>query len=295
MIAFLRELWIRLLRDDCAGMAAEIAYHWMLALIPVLIFLFSLFGILSSQTDLFNLILENLHRIAPEAAFTLLRETLTGLTRDSSGGLAIISFLAALWTGSNGAVVIEKALNRAYRKGGCRRRSFWQQRLVALFSVLGIGLILLVSANLVVFGRMLINIVEQWWQPPGAILAWLKILRWLMSIGGLLAVSLFIYTVGPERKEMRSWKTIWPGAVAFSTLWICISLLFGAYVTNFSSYNQLYGSMGAIMVLMVWIYFTSYSLLIGAEVNALCWRYEIRSLQNKAAKHPKPSQYRRFY
>ncbi|HEY9746966.1 MAG TPA: YhjD/YihY/BrkB family envelope integrity protein, partial [Oculatellaceae cyanobacterium] len=80
---FLRELWLRLLRNDCAGLAAEIAYHWMLALIPALIFLFSLFGMLTSRPDLFNLVLENLHRIVPEDAFSLVRNTFEDLTQGS--------------------------------------------------------------------------------------------------------------------------------------------------------------------------------------------------------------------
>lgn len=286
---FIRELWLRLLRDDCAGLSAEIAYHWMLALIPVLIFLFSLFGIVTSEPYLFNQILENLHRFVPAEAFSLLYGTLSELTRDSSSGLAIVSFVAALWTGSNGAMVIEKALNRAYSKSG-RRRSFWKQRIVAVISILGVGLILLVSANLVVFGKMLIMAVERWWQPEGWVLLWLQVLRWLMPIGGLLAVSLFIYTVVPERKG--GWQTIWPGASAFVLLWILVSLLFGQYVTNLSSYNKVYGSMGTIIVLMVWLYLTSYALLIGGEINALLWRREIRKKQLQPAK---PSQYRRFY
>jgi membrane protein len=105
---------------------------------------------------------------------------------------------------------------------------------------------------------------------------------------GLLAVSVFIYTVVPERRG--SWKTIWPGACAFVMIWILISLLFGEYVTNLSSYNKVYGSMGTIIVLMVWLYLTSYALLIGGELNALLWRSEMR--RNKLL--IKPPQYRRF-
>lgn len=288
---FIRELWLRLIRDDCAGMAAEIAYHWMLALIPVLIFLFSLFGMVTSRPELFTQVLDVLHRFIPHQAFSLVAESLTDLTRDSSSGLAVVSFLAALWSASNGALVVEKALNRAYSKSA-RRRNFWRQRLVAVLSVLGVGLILLVATNLVVFGKMLINAVEHWYRPAGWVLGWLKVLRWLMPVGGLLAVSLFIYTVGPERKEQRAWNTVWPGALAFVLLWMLTSSLFGEYVTNLGSYNKVYGSMGAIIVLMVWLYLTSYAFLIGSEINALLWRYERRGRQNRTAK---TSQYRRFY
>jgi membrane protein len=287
---YVRELWLRLMRDDCAGMAAEIAYHWVLAIIPVLIFLFSLFGIVTSRPELFIQVLEVLRRIIPEEAFSLVANTLAELTRDSNSSLAIVSFLAALWTASNGALVVEKALNRAYSKSG-RRRNFWRQRMVAIFSVLGVGLIILVATNLVVFGKMLIAFIEHWFRPPVWILAWMTVLRWLMSVGGLLAVSLFIYTIGPERKEQRAWKTIWPGALTFVALWIFTSLLFGEYVTNLGSYNKVYGSMGAIVVLMVWLYLTSFALLVGGEVNAMIWRHTI----GRKHRPGKPSQYRRFY
>ncbi|HEY9746062.1 MAG TPA: YihY/virulence factor BrkB family protein, partial [Oculatellaceae cyanobacterium] len=204
--------------------------------------------------------------------------------------LAVASFVAALWTGSNGALVIEKALNRAYRKSG-RRRNFWRQRLVALLSILGVGLILLVSTNLVVFGKMLIAAAEHWWRPAGWVLGWLKVLRWLMPMGGLFAVSLFIYTVGPECKQQRVWRTIWPGAATFVALWWLVSWLFGEYVSSLAHYNKVYGSMGTIVVLMVWLYLTSYALLVGGEVNALLWQKTLR--RNRAL--GKPSQYRRFY
>ncbi len=263
----LGDLWKDIRHDDCPGLAAEMAFNWMLALMPCLVFLFSLFGIITSQQALFQRMLAYFHRMVPGDAYGLVQDTLTELVRNSSGELATISLLGALWISSNGALVIEKALNRAY---GCteRRRNFWQQRLVALLIMLGMGLILLVFSNLLVFGELLISMIAHWLHPPSWILSGLNALRWLVLIGGFMTISMWIYSIAPESQLFSAWKRTWPGAVVFVTLWALVSLLFSAYVTNMGNYDNVYGPMGAIIILMIWLYLTSYALLIGGEVNA---------------------------
>jgi membrane protein len=213
----------------------------------------------------------NLHRLIPGDAFDLIQASLSELTRDSSGSLAIISFLGALWTASNGAITVEKAVNRANH---CQeiKRTFWQQRAVALLIVIGLGFLLFVCANLIVFGGLIFDAIQNFLRWPAWMLTLFSFLRWSIPIAGLVLISGFIYWVAPEPLEdkERAKKSVWPGALTFVGVWIVISIGFSLYVSNMGDYNKIYGPMGAIVILMIWLYLTSLALIIGGEVNALC-------------------------
>jgi membrane protein len=269
---FIKTLWNKTVQNDFAGLAAEMAYNWMMALIPILIFLFSLFGMFGTKTDLFGQLMSNLRHVAPPDAYRIMLGTITELTADSSGGLALVALLGALWTSSNGAMVVEKALNRAYQ---CKdeTRNFLVQRITALVIVAGMGIILLLCSNLIMFGGSIIDAVEHYFRPGGWMIRLLDVLRWVLPMASLVVVSMFIYAIAPNIRPHRSWFSAWlrswPGALVFVILWVAISSLFSIYVSNMANYNRVYGSMGAIIVLMFWLYLTSYALLIGGQINAL--------------------------
>jgi membrane protein len=267
---FLKQLMGRLGEDDSAGLAAEMSYNWMLALLPTLIFIFTLFGMFGIHTDLFAQILGNLQRLIPNDAFDLIQASLSELTRDSSGSLALVSFLGALWTASNGAITVEKALNRANH---CIeiKRTFWQQRIIALLIVIGLAILLFVCANLIVFGGLMIDAIQDFLRWPEWMLRLFGFLRWSIPIAGLVLISGFIYWIAPEPLEgrERERKSVWPGALTFVGVWILISIAFSLYVSNMGNYNKIYGPMGAIVILMIWLYLTSFALILGGEVNAL--------------------------
>ena len=269
---FVTELGMKLAADDCAGLAAEMTYNWMLSLMPSLIFLFSVFGMFGSQPDVLRRILTLLNRLIPREAFTLVQASLEELTKDSSGGLAIAGLIGSLWAASNGAAALEKALSRAH---GVRvpKRSIWKQRLVAVLIVLGLAVIMLICTNLIVFGEVIISMVQHAVYLPEQVLQWFGLVRWVLPIASLILISLFIYNIAPESDEsVNTPKTVWPGAITFVVLWIVVSVLFSMYVTNLGNFNHIYGPMGAIIVLMIWLYLSSYALLIGGSINALIAR-----------------------
>ncbi|MCE3235537.1 MAG: Membrane protein-like protein [Vampirovibrio sp.] len=269
---FLKHLWARIQEDDIAGLSAEMTYNWMLALVPTLIFVFALFGMFGVQSNLFGELLVHLQKLVPHDAFALIQASLQELTKDSNGSLAIISFLGALWTASNGAVTLEKAINRASR---CTEihRSFWMQRAVALLLVIGLGILLFVCANLIVFGEIIFNTIQRYIYLPSWTGLVFSLIRWTIPIAGLILISAFIYYVAPdywpESKRKESKKHIWRGSLTFVSLWIIVSWLFSLYVTNMGNYNKIYGPMGAIVILLIWLYLTSFSLLCGSEVNGI--------------------------
>lgn len=268
LVGFLKRLGLKISSDDCMGLAAEMAYNWMLSLLPGLIFLFTLFGMVNSQQASFYRVLTILRRLVPKDAYSLVQASLDALIQESNGGLAILSLLAALWTVSNGAVTVEKALNRFY-KIEPKFNDFWKERLSAIIIVIGISVLMLVSTNLIVFGEAIHQFLGQVLHFPETWLNWIRLLRWTLPIFSLFVMSWFVYAIVPRTLGRRFWRNMWPGAMTFVPLWILISLLFGTYVSNMGNYGKIYGPMGAIVILMIWLYLTSLALLIGGEVNAL--------------------------
>ncbi|HEY9687320.1 MAG TPA: YihY/virulence factor BrkB family protein [Coleofasciculaceae cyanobacterium] len=265
---FLKALLARIGQNDFPGLSAEMAYNWMMALLPLLVFLFTLFGLFAGQGDEFHQIMENLRRLVPQDAYALVADTLEDLTSNSSTELAIIGFLGTLWASSNGAMVVIKGLDRAYR---CteENRNVILQRTIALGIVVGMGLILLVGSNLLVFGGMIISVIEARFSPDGLVVFLLEVVRWVLPLAGLIPVSMFIYIITPNRPKRGAWKEVWPGALTFVGLWVIISWLFSLYVSNMANYSKVYGSMGAIVILLFWLYLSSFALLIGGQVNAM--------------------------
>lgn len=243
-------------------------YNWMLSLLPMLIFVFTLFGLMNAQPELFDQMLRVLRRLAPGEAFVLLEASLQALIKDSSGGLALVSLLASLWTASNGAVTVEKAFGRFYDIP-LRRPPFWQQRLLAMLVILGLAFIVLICANLVIFGEVILQVMKKGLVFPIQSLDLFSTLRWVLPIFSLLFISWFVYSVTPRPLGRESWKVMWPGALVFVPLWILFSVLFSQYVNNMGNFSKIYGPMGAITILMIWLYLTSFALLVGGEVNAL--------------------------
>jgi len=266
----LKELWRCLNRDDAAGLAAEMTYNWMLSLIPALIFIFAIFGMFGVKSDLFGQLMNRLYIVAPRDAYSLVLASLQELTRDSNGGVAVLSLLGAVWTASNGINSAEKALNRAFQ---CveKRRGLVRHALVGVGAVVGLGLVMFVSSNLIVFGDVIFNFIQQNFYIPTEAVFLFGLLRWGIAIGGLVLIMSFIYWLLPDVRSARlSFRErVLPGTLVFVPLWLLISWLFSLYVTNFAHYNKIYGSMGAIIVLMIWLYLTSYTLIIGGEVNAI--------------------------
>lgn len=265
---FFAQLGERVVRHDCPGLAAEMTYNWMLALLPMLIFVFTLFGILNAQPELFSQVLKVLRRLIPGEAFSLVQVSLQALIKDSSGGLALVSLVASLWTASNGAVTLEKAFSRFYNMD-LPTVSFWKQRILAMLVILGLSFLVLICANLVIFGEVILQILRAGLNIPITSLDLFSLLRWVLPISSLLAISWFVYSVAPRPLGSQSWKSMWPGALVFVPLWILCSVLFSQYVNNMGNYSKVYGPMGAIIVLMIWLYLTSFALLIGGEVNAM--------------------------
>jgi membrane protein len=202
--------------------------------------------------------------VAPAEISSLITEQLQKLTESEDGGILTVGFLVALWSSSAATVSVVDALNRAYDID--EARPWWKVRLTAIALTLALALTLIVATVLVLAGPAAADwlAARTGW---GAPFEWgWKILQWPLVVA-LVAVGLGLLNYfGPDAEQ--DWEWITPGALLSSLLWLLTSLAFKLYVANFGSYNETYGSLGAVIVLMLWLYLSGVAILTGAEMNA---------------------------
>jgi len=273
-----KRVWAEVQGDNVFGRAAELSYYFLLALFPFLIFLTSIIGfVLGSGTGTRHALFEYLARIMPPSAFQLIANTMTEVSTASGGGKLSFGILAALWAASNGLGAITESLNTAYDLK--ESRPWWKQRLTAIgltsaLSVFIIGALILVVAG----GRIAEWLAATYGFGPVFPLAW-KIIQWPAVLACMTFAFALIYYFAPDFRK-QSWQWLTPGSVIGVALWLLVSLGFRVYLHFFNSYSATYGSLGAVIVLMLWLYLTGAAVLIGGEVNS--------EIENAAAKQGEP-------
>jgi membrane protein len=249
--------------DDCLGKAAQLSYAFLFALFPFLLFLTTLLGYLPVP-NLMEQIIALLAAVLPGDALHLIQDNIRTLVTTQHGGLLSFGIFAALWTAASAIRVIIETVNRAY--GVQDGRPFWKVWGIALLFTIGLPLFMLVSMSLVVFGPQ----IGGWMAAQiglGALFQGLwNVLRWLVSLVLLLVAMAPVYAWAPD--VAHAWRWITPGAVFAILATLLTSLGFSYYVTHFGSYDATYGSIGAVIVLLTWMYLTGLFLLVGGEINA---------------------------
>lgn len=268
--------------DNGLGLAAQLAYYFFLALFPALLFFIALTGAIASP-DLISRVIDMMSGTAPPAVIDIVRQQLTSLMQGSHGGLMTFGVLAALWSSSAAMVAVIDALNRAYDVEDAR--PWWRQRLTAILLTIGVAVFILVSIVLVVAGpelagsiagRLGLGTAFEW--------GW-KILQWpIVFLLVALAIGL-IYYFAPDVDQDFVFLT--PGSLLATVLWLVGSLGFRFYVVNFGSYNETYGTLGGVMVLLLWLYISGLVIVVGAEMNA---EIEHASAHGKAPGEKRPGE-----
>ncbi len=249
--------------DDVPGLAAQLSYYFFLALFPALLCLLALasFFPLSDVTDDVG---RALGPFVSSQVLSLIQEQMRRLANSANGGLLTVGGVGALWTSSAALVSIVGALNRAcgVREG----RPWWKVRLVAMALTLGVVLLILVALSLVLVGP----VVAQWlgritgWGVPFE-WAWFA-LQWpLVFLFAATGIGL-VYYFGPDTHQRWAW--IAPGAVGASLLWLLASIAFKLYVVRFTDFEASYGTVGGVIVVLLWFYLSGVAVLAGAELNA---------------------------
>ena len=248
------------------GRASELAFDFLFALFPLLLFMLALIGVFTSQrADLQGDLLAYFADFLPPTAFTLLNATATELAANTGNGKLTLGILLALWFASGGVSSMISALNLAY--GANERRSWLKIRAIALCLTLLISILLLAALLLVLIsGHALDWLGVKLGLTPEIVALW-KTLQWPAAIAFVILSYALIYYFGPHL-ENRRWRWITPGSTFGVLLWLAASLGLRIYLHFFNSYTATYGSLGAVMILLVWLYVTGFAFLIGGEINA---------------------------
>ncbi|OWA34517.1 ribonuclease [Saccharibacillus sp. O16] len=253
-------LYIRIRDDEVSGIGAQLAYYLLLSFFPFLIFLVTLVGYVDLSI---NEMMDLARQIVPGAAMDTV-ENILGEVTQGNGTLLSIGMIATLWTASRGINAVIKGLNKAYDVEETRK--FWQIRLVSLLSTLVLGVVLLVSILLLVFGRWIGDQLNRLLSyPPGFERTW-DLLQYATPLVVLIAVFTALYWIAPNR-QIKIREAV-PGAIFATVGWLVTSLAFSFYVNNFSTFTKTYGSLGGIIILLTWLYLSSIIVMVGGEINA---------------------------
>ena len=263
VVQLARRVWHEIGDDEVADRAAALAYYFLFALFPALLFLTVLLGMLPIPNLMDNL-MEYVSRALPPDAASIMQKTLREIIRGARGGLLSIGVLGALWAASNGIASIMTALNVVYDVP--EARPFWKRKALALGLTLLFSAFILTALVLMVFGPKLGETIAGW-VGLGAVftLVWNVVSIPVVVLLSSVAIAL-IYYLAPAVEQKFRWVT--PGSALAVVLWLAMSAGLRWYVVHFANYNATYGSLGGAILLMLWLYLSGVALLIGAEVNA---------------------------
>ena len=200
----------------------------------------------------------------PSAAITLVHTTLDEISAARGGGKLSLGLLAALWAASNGMGAISETLNIAYDVK--ETRSWWKVRLVSVLLTIALAVLIICALAIILYGGTIGDAVAARYGFSNVFRIVWRILQWPIALIFVLATFNLIYNFAPNlRSSERKWWT--PGAMVGVALWLLVSFGFRAYLHYFNTYSLTYGSLGALIVLMLWFYFTGLAILVGGEVN----------------------------
>lgn len=273
-----KRVWHEMNADDVWGRAAQLSYYFLLALFPLLLVMMALLGIFADQgTELRRNLIGYLAEVMPSSAGELVKSTVEELSNSSGAGKISFGLLATMWAASNGMGAISETLNTAYNVK--ETRPYWKTRLVAIGLTASLALLIVSALALLLYGFQIADGIAAWAGLSDAFKITWKIVQWPLILFFILLGFNLIYYFAPDLKK-QEWKWVTPGAIIGVALWLLVSFGFKTYLQYFNSYSATYGSLGALIIMMLWFYFTGMAILIGGEVNS--------EIENAAAKAGAP-------
>ncbi|MEO8596498.1 MAG: YihY/virulence factor BrkB family protein [Candidatus Solibacter sp.] len=274
---FARLVWSKALSDNVFGRAAELAYFFLFSLFPLLIVLTSLLGTVSGGAEIRGELLRYLRTALPPTASRLVESTLAEISAAGGGGKLSLGILGAFASAGAGMVAIIEGLNTAYNVR--EARPWLKRRAVALVLTLALSLFSLAALGIFLYGTQLGNFLANHAGVGAQFKSVWYILQWPLAAMCVFAALSLTYRFAPNVR-VQQWRWIFPGAVVASVLWLAASAGLRLYLRFFDTYTAVYGSLGAVMILMIWFYLFGVAILIGGEVNCV--------LENAAAQSGEP-------
>ncbi|WP_055267655.1 YihY/virulence factor BrkB family protein [Clostridium disporicum] len=253
---------IKIKNDDIFALGAQLAYYLILSFFPFLIFLMTIIGF--SKLDSMQII-EGLSAILPSSVFELTSSIVVEVVENQYTGLLGVSIVLSMWAASSAFRAVTKGINKAYNLK--ENRSFIKRVIIALICTFALAFTIVVALVLLVFGNLIGNLLISY-IPYNALIGKLwNLLRYIMVLIIMICIFAGIYRYTPAKRI--SWREAFPGAIVSTIGWLIVSLCFSFYINNFSNYSRLYGSLGAVFVLMTWLYISSIILILGGEINSV--------------------------
>ena len=251
-------------RDDCWGRAAELAFQLMFAFFQALILMVAVLSILGANPEVFNSIVYFLGSFLPYELYTVIRGQIVEIARGNTSGILALGVIGTTWTMSTVMLTLNKSFQRSYNIR--ESRSFWTLRLVALLVAIVATLLMGLVMSLLFFGILVATFLEKNIGYANVLSMMIRVFRLPLAfvVTTLLASLLYRAMVSVRQTLLEAL----PGALTFCLIWFGCTHVFGIYLRNFALYNKTYGALGVFLILMLWMYLTSLSLLIGGELNA---------------------------
>lgn len=266
-LSLVRQLIKKIGDDELSTRSASLSYYFLLALFPLFLFLLSLIGAIAGpHSQLQENIVSSLSRMAPGSAAELVHRVVLQTFKASSGLKLAAGMLGALWAASGGMSAVVVSLNVIYRLR--ESRPWWKQKLTIVGLTVGLAGLIIIALVLALYGGKIgQSLASNLGLGEIFRVAW-KIVQWPVSFGAMFVAFSLVYYFAPNVKH-RKWYWVTPGSAAGVVLWLLASLGFKLYLHFFNSYSATYGSLGAVIILMLWLYITGFAILIGGEINSI--------------------------
>ncbi|PKH10942.1 MULTISPECIES: YihY/virulence factor BrkB family protein [Planomicrobium] len=270
-----KEFGAKFKEDNATILAAAQAYYYLLAIVPLLILLLAILPYLQIEPQR---VMDFMGTILPGEVASTFEEQIVSVVTTPSGGLLTFGILGTLWSASNAVSAFIKATNEAYDVE--ETRSFFAQKGIAILLTLFMLVAVIIALVLPIFGGAIIDMISSFMNLPSQTEIIFQVLRWVISIAVMSIVLAIMYKIAPNKHF--PFKEVIIGALIATILWQLVSLAFSFYVANFGSYSATYGSLGGLIVLILWFFLTGLILVIGAEINAIIHRH--KNVKNEPAK-----------
>jgi membrane protein len=259
-----RRLFRGVVEGELFTRAAALSYYSIFALFPMLLALLAIVGMFAQATDLHGNLGRRIGQLMPPSALALVEKTIHEISVHSSGWKLALGVLLALWSGSGGMSCVMDALDRAYRVR--ETRPFWKRQVIAIGLTAQVSALTFASLVIVLAGETLASFVGERTGLSRTTIAVWNVVQWPIALFFVLFALALIYCFGPARS--RRWRWLTPGSAVAVIVWVIASSLFRLYLRFFSTYGRSYGSLGAVMVLLLWLYITGLAILLGGQINS---------------------------
>ncbi|MEH2324135.1 MAG: YihY/virulence factor BrkB family protein [Nostoc sp.] len=263
----LKKTFARTIERRLFGLASEIAFNAMLSLFPAILAIVTAIGLLAESLQAtFKQLATQLSQVLPEQALDLIRDfATTEITNSKNSSLFSLSFVLAIWTASGAVSTAMTAFDQIHQIPSENIRPFWKAKLISLGLTVGTMLLLVLASFLVFTSDLLLAMVVHGNGSLIFLLHLWQLLRWPLALSIVAVAFSFVYRYGPS--QWNSGTPMMPGAILAAVFWAILSALFRLYVANFGNYNKVYGAVGAVIVLMLWLSMSAAVLLIGDQLN----------------------------